>query len=143
MFIPNDDYLQAKQHVESKVDPINRQFRLQKLKVYRKQDGKCCFCQVQMILCADCSVDQFCTWEHVDPFHVHRDDSLENKKLSCYKCNNERGPIPYSQFLAMRIAGWSSKILHQVRRSYELETKGCRRNSYSGREAWTTLLEIE
>ena len=63
-----------------------------KLKLYEKQNGKCCYCNQLMILekiPSGKTKYYHATIKHVVPLGLRGKDHKDNIKLACYKCNQE------------------------------------------------------
>jgi len=75
----------------------------QKLEIWLKQDGICCFCDI--VTFPDSKFGgppkaRIATLEHVICRTHGGNDSNDNLKISCYRCNMIRGTSDYSKFSA-------------------------------------------
>lgn len=80
-----------------------RQATDHRLILRQKQNGKCCYCGVQMVYRKD--RDMFPERETIE--HLRRrseggDNSLDNKALACYRCNSERGGVDWFTYTSYR-----------------------------------------
>lgn len=92
-----------------------------KFRRYLKQKGRCCFCSRRMIMSFDqhkAKEGLLATWEHVNPTAAGGNNLNSNRKLSCFRCNNARGVIPYQQFyrLVQKQTPWN--IIASISRSF-------------------------
>lgn len=71
---------------------------------WAEQVGRCCFCQRSMtyLRCGEAKkveTDDLATIEHVCPSAHGGENSYGNIRLSCLRCNCDRGVRPYEEFL--------------------------------------------
>jgi hypothetical protein len=76
----------------------------------RARDGSwCCFCKEYLDLSE-------ATLEHVIPFSQGGSNELDNLRLSCLACNQERGVLPFWEYSARAAAG--GRVSRRLRRSW-------------------------
>lgn len=81
-----------------------------KTKFFKSQNGKCCFCDCDMILLfgkQKIKSKNLATWEHKIPVSMGGKDGNSNLALSCSECNNIRGTYDFQEFKKLRRSGIS------------------------------------
>lgn len=88
---------------EYSLEKRDRRIHRRKRKLYLAQKGKCCFCEKKMYACSALPhpIGQLATFEHVHPRSSGGRDTLNNLKISCYRCNKIRGCLDYDLFAAV------------------------------------------
>lgn len=79
--------------------------RAGRLAQWTAQGRRCCFCRRLTRLPerrAGRQADDVATLEHVVPRASGGAQSLRNCAVSCWKCNNERGDMPFDEFKALK-----------------------------------------
>lgn len=67
-----------------------------KYKLYEQQNGKCLYCGSSLNVSDIFSDDKNAEIDHIVPFSICGNDSINNKTLACVKCNQEKkNHIPY------------------------------------------------
>jgi len=56
-----------------------------------RQEGRCHWCKVHMMLNGPSTHPQFATVEHLKPVHAGGEDTYENCVAACHRCNQKRG----------------------------------------------------
>jgi len=73
----------------------SRQRQLIRLRLGAGRGAKCCFCLKSLSVVS-------ATIEHIIPVSKGGGWNIENLKLSCFPCNNERGAMAFHEYLEKR-----------------------------------------
>jgi 5-methylcytosine-specific restriction endonuclease McrA len=68
---------------------------------YKKQDGKCYYCSVDMVLESIQSRSNECTLDHKIPLSRGGEDHWENTCAACKRCNQKKGALTEAEFLGL------------------------------------------
>lgn len=81
------------------------------VKLFNRQDGKCCYCGVECELQEAGLIRQgkkgkarnkMATLEHIKPQSLGGTDSMRNLLMACHLCNNTRGVLDHDFFMEVR-----------------------------------------
>jgi len=84
-------------------DKDKAKFHTKKRRMYLSQRGKCCFCDMKMLLdSTSFPQGRQATCEHIVPRLHGGFNGWKNFAISCHSCNNLRGVTPFEEFRILR-----------------------------------------
>lgn len=70
-------------------------------KLYRRQGGKCYYCQQSMVR-SKRQLPNTCTDDHKLPVSRGGTDAFDNRAACCHTCNQLKGPLTHIEFMELR-----------------------------------------
>lgn len=132
-------------------DKSRRRKNKNKIRLFNSQNGKCCFCECDMILNFGCErihkTKNRATWEHIIPVSKGGTGIKKNLSLSCSECNTLRGTYNFFKFKELRQSGLSyDEISHitlgtKIRQKSELMDRNLATNRFMLYEYSMRVLE--
>ncbi len=75
------------------------------LKLFERQNGRCCYCDRFVVLCMDYKMQQrqdAATIEHLRRLADGGSNSPSNLSMACKRCNQERGAMDWLRYTTFR-----------------------------------------